>query len=366
MVELIANLWHRQAVRMTSPARQRSLRDHNVSLALQVVATAETPVSRAQIAAATGVTRATASALVDELLAGEFVREVAMPRSSQSGRPATGLTLATGTVAALGVEINVDYLAAMVVDLTGAVGSEEFVDVDNRDRPADQVLSDARGLARRALRKANGGVVGAAIAVPGLLQDDLLLAPNLGWEAVDVKQAMRLDVPVTLDNEANFAALSEVGPELRSFVHISGEVGIGAGVVIDGALFRGSRGWSGEIGHLTVVPDGPRCHCGARGCLEVYAGQDVLARSGPEAIARPLGIALAGMLNILDIGSVLLGGVFAEHSEALVLAIQTELDTRVLWSSLAPPQVLVARNGRRAACRGAAASVINDVLAFAS
>jgi predicted NBD/HSP70 family sugar kinase len=312
------------------------------------------------------VTRATASALVDELLAGEFVREVAMPRSSQSGRPATGLTLATGTVAALGVEINVDYLAAMVVDLTGAVGSEEFVDVDNRDRPADQVLSDARGLARRALRKANGGVVGAAIAVPGLLQDDLLLAPNLGWEAVDVKQAMRLDVPVTLDNEANFAALSEVGPELRSFVHISGEVGIGAGVVIDGALFRGSRGWSGEIGHLTVVPDGPRCHCGARGCLEVYAGQDVLARSGPEAIARPLGIALAGMLNILDIGSVLLGGVFAEHSEALVPAIQTELDTRVLWSSLAPPQVLVARNGRRAACRGAAASVINDVLAFAS
>jgi predicted NBD/HSP70 family sugar kinase len=202
--------------------------------------------------------------------------------------------------------------------------------------------------------------------VPGLLHDDLLLAPNLGWESVDVKRQLRLPVPTTLDNEANFAALSEVSPALRSFVHISGEVGIGAGIVIDGRLFRGSRGWSGEIGHLTVVPDGPRCHCGARGCLEVYAGQEALISSGPAAIAGPLGIALAGMLNILDIGTVLLGGVFAEHADQLVPAIRAELSTRVLWSSLQPPEVLIARNGRRAACVGAATSVINGVLALAS
>ena len=357
----------RQPVQQTSsPARQRSLRDRNLTLALQVVAAAEQPVSRAQIAVATGVTRATASALVEELLAQELVCEVPLPRTERSGRPATGIALRAGVLGGLGLEINVDYLAVTVVDLTGVVVHEQVVHGDLRGRPAPEVLREAGVLARRVARGCGLRVLGAAVAVPGLLDGDRLLAPNLGWRDVDVRRHLRLGVPMTLDNEANFAALAEVTLERRSFVHVSAEIGIGAGIVIDGRLFRGTRGWSGEIGHLTVDPTGPRCRCGARGCLEVLAGQEALAARGPMAVATALGTALAGVLNVLDIGTILLGGAYAEHASALLPGIRAELAERVLWADLQPPAVLVGQHGTGAAALGAATSVVRDALVLTS
>src|SRR4051794_3304530 len=127
--------WHGQGVQPSAPARQRSLRDHNLALALQVVAQADEPVSRAQIAVATGVTRATASALVEELLLADLVQEVALPRTARSGRPATGIALSR-TLGGLGLEVNVDHLTVMVVDLTGAVVHQQLVPGDLRGRPA--------------------------------------------------------------------------------------------------------------------------------------------------------------------------------------------------------------------------------------
>jgi predicted NBD/HSP70 family sugar kinase len=357
--------WHGQEVRPSSPARQRSLRDHNLALALQVVAQADEPVSRAQIAVATGVTRATASALVEELLLADLVQEVPLPRTARSGRPATGIAL-SGALGGLGLEINVDHLTVMVVDLTGAVVHEQVVAGDLRGRPATEVLREAGTLARRALKASGLRVTGAAVAVPGLLDGDRLLAPNLGWRDVDVRRHLRIGLPTTLDNEANFAALAEVTPERSSFLHVSAEIGIGAGIVIEGRLFRGTRGWSGEIGHIPVDPTGPRCRCGANGCLEVLAGQEALEARGPDAVASTLGTALAGVLNVLDISTVVLGGVYAEHAEALIPTITAELNDHVLWADLQPPEVLVGRYGTGGAALGAATSVVRDTLAFAA
>jgi predicted NBD/HSP70 family sugar kinase len=358
--------WHRQGVQpASSPARQRSLRDHNLALALQVVAQAAQPVSRAQIAVATGVTRATASALVEELLTAGLVQEVALPRTAKSGRPATGITL-SGALGGLGLEINVDHLTVTVVDLTGDVVHEQVVTGDLRGRPAPEVLREAGLLARRAVRTGGLRLTGAAVAVPGLLDGDRLLAPNLGWRNVDVRRHLRIGLPMTLDNEANFAALAEVTAQRQSFLHVSADIGIGAGIVIDGRLFRGARGWSGEIGHIPVDPTGPLCRCGARGCLEVFAGHEALATRGPAAVGTALGTALAGVLNVLDIGTVVLGGVYAEHAPGLVPGISAELRRRVLWADLKPPEVLVGRYGTGAAALGAATSVVRDTLAFAS
>jgi predicted NBD/HSP70 family sugar kinase len=373
------------------------------------VAEAHEPVSRAQIAATTGLTRATASALVEVLLAGDLVHEIVLPPTERSGRPAVGLALAPGGPGGLGLEINVDYVAATVVDLTGAVVVHEVRPGDQRLLTPAQALRKAAGVGAAALAAAQRRgvqVAGAAVAVPGLVRDGRLLrAPNLGWQDVDVHGLLTRDrrlaaVPLALDNEANYAALSEVSASARTFVHVSGEIGIGAGIVLDGELYRGSRGWSGEIGHVTVDASGPECHCGATGCLEVYAGLEAILRAaglagdglagndpGPvvggqgvalaeraargdraslaalDAAAGALGTVLAGVLNILDISTVVLGGSYAPLAPWLLPTVGHELARRVLWSAWEPPSVRTAAHGPEAAALGAARSVVSSVLA---
>jgi predicted NBD/HSP70 family sugar kinase len=161
-----------------------------------------------------------------------------------------------------------------------------------------------------------------------------------------------------------------------SFVYVSGEIGIGAGIVLGGELYRGVRGWSGEIGHMPVRPDGPLCRCGARGCLEQFAGQEAILRTAGvsalellDPVAGPalddagaaLGIALAGVINLLDVDTIVLGGSYAPLLGGLRGGIEAELRRRVLTFDLAPITLRAAALGADAAMRGAADSVIRAV-----
>jgi predicted NBD/HSP70 family sugar kinase len=363
--------------------RQSSVRAHNLALVLRQVATSPDPISRASTATATGLTRATVSALVDDLIAGGLLTELEPQPRSGAGRPAAGLALAPDGPAGLGLEINVDYLAACVVDLSGTVRHRLVEHADQRLSDARTALAAVARLARRAVALADDlPLAGAALAVPGLVAADgiVRVAPNLGWQDVNAAAVLRgeLDLPVTVDNEANLAALSElrVAGGTPSFVYVSGEIGIGAGIVLGGELYRGVRGWSGEIGHMPVHPDGPRCRCGARGCLEQYAGQEAILRtagvsalellgpaSGPalDDAGAALGIALAGVINLLDIDAIVLGGSYAPLLPWLRPGIEAELQRRVLTWDLAPIILRAAALGADAAMRGAADSVIRAV-----
>jgi predicted NBD/HSP70 family sugar kinase len=186
---------------------------------------------------------------------------------------------------------------------------------------------------------------------------------------------------VEAGNEANLAALAETAQagELRDFVHVSGEVGVGGGVVRDGRLYAGVRGFAGELGHVVVDPDGPPCSCGGSGCLEQFAGLDVLLRgagvatvdelveqagTGSAALTRAgqaLGIALAAAVNLLDVHDIVLGGVYARLAPWLVPPLQAELAHRVV--SPTPPSVQVSALGPYAAVQGAAGSVVARTLA---
>lgn len=388
----------------TRPARQRSLRDHNLSLALRLVAGAPGPMSRAQIAAASGLTRATASTLVDALLAGGMLREVTLAGPARRGRPATGLELAPGGPAGLGLEIGVDYVAIAVVDLTGRVLYRADIEEDQRLLSPTESLRRAASAGAKALDAVaiqGVRVFGTAVALPGLVHEGKLLrAPNLDWHDVDVRRTLMRNrrlaaLPLSLDNEANYAALGEVTATRQTFVHVSGEIGVGAGIVIDGELYRGSRGWAGEIGHTTVDRAGPPCRCGANGCLEAYAGQEAILKAARlqcstasvagqgqgrflaerasrgdakvlvalDEAARALGTVLAGVLNVLDISNVVLGGSYAPLAPWLLPGISRELTRRVLWSAWDAPCVLVAEQDAGAAVLGAARSVIASVLA---
>ncbi|GIG91824.1 ROK family protein [Plantactinospora endophytica] len=421
--------------------RQASLREHNLALVLRQIATADRPPSRADLATATGLTRATVSALVDDLITGRLLTEVAPAPRSGAGRPAVGLTLADHGPAGLGLEINVDYLAAVLVDLTGTVRHRAVRRVDLRPVPPAEALSLVGELISEAGAEADRQdltLAGTALAVPGLVTATGLvrLAPNLGWRDVDVPALLGAH-PILggrglgVDNEANLAALGELHaapPGSANFVYISGEVGIGAGIVLHGTLFRGARGWSGEIGHVPVHPEGRPCRCGGRGCLEQYAGQEAILaaagltdppsarapstgrparRHGPngplrvdgdraddgsaargipvpgaaiarlaEAAARDdpaacralvdaataLGVAVAGVINLLDVDTVVLGGVYAPLARWLAPTVRAEIGRRVLTAAWSPVTVRAALLGGDAAALGAAGSVVRTVL----
>jgi predicted NBD/HSP70 family sugar kinase len=393
-----------------SPARQDALREHNLTLVLQHIAAGE-PVSRARIAAATSLTKTTVSSLVDDLVSARLVTELGPEARGEIGRPGSALTLNRAGFVGIGLEINVDYIAVCVANLVGEVRSLRTRPRDNRGQSAAKVLERAVRMARTAVESAEAGqltVAGLAVAVPGPVETDrglLRLAPNLGWVDVPVAELVAdrfasRGLRVMADNEANLAALGELWfgghRDLADFVHVSGEIGVGGGIVVGGELFRGAGGFAGEIGHVTVQPGGPRCRCGARGCLEQVAGQEAIlraagltgavgtsigqpggsvaellarARAGDpgtlRAVAsagRALGLGLSATANIVDPGTVVLGGLYADLEPWLRRPLLEELRKRAITHRWSPVQVLASRLGPDAAVRGAAGAVVKRVL----
>ena len=393
-----------------SPARQDALRQHNLALVLQYIA-ADEPVSRARIAAGTSLTKTTVSSLVDDLVSARLVTELGPEARGQIGRPGSALVLNRAGFVGIGLEINVDYIAVCVADLVGEVRYLRTRPRDNRGQSPAKVLARALRMTRTAIASAEGAqltLAGLAVAVPGPVETDrglLRLAPNLGWVDVPVAEILadRLampGVPVVADNEANLAALGELWfgghGDLGDFIHVSGEIGVGGGIVVGGELFRGVRGFAGEIGHVVVEPDGPRCRCGARGCLEQVAGQEAIlraagltgtvgtslgrqggsvdellarARDGEpdtlraiESAGRALGIGLSATVNVVDPSTVVLGGLYAALEPWLSKPLLEELRERAIALGWSPVRLLASRLGPDAAVRGAAGAVVKRVL----
>ncbi|WP_033337490.1 ROK family transcriptional regulator [Catenuloplanes japonicus] len=362
-------------IRPSGPARQARLRTLNLELVLDRIVDAGRPISRTELIAATGLTRPTITRIVNRLIEGRLVTEVSRAPGPGAGRPMIGLTLSGSGPAGLGLDIRADALAACVVDLTGRVRHTAFL-----PRPADVLprLGAMAADAVAAVAREGLTVVAATLAVPGPVQDGVVRsAPALGWRDVDavtpVRAAMRgLDLPVTVENEARLGALGELyagDPAPSGFLYVSGGLGIGTGVVLDGALMGG---WRGELGHVTVERDGPPCPCGSRGCLLGFASlpDDVFARAeadDPAALAAlatagsALGVALSGALNLLDIRTVLLGGTFAVLSSWLTAGVRAEIGRRVPAAAWTPIAVRPSLLGPDAAAIGAALTAIDGI-----
>ncbi|WP_335991147.1 ROK family transcriptional regulator [Glycomyces sp. MUSA5-2] len=383
------------------PARQERLRELNLGLVFREVLAADAPLSRTELAAATGLTRPTITRIVEELIAGRLVTETGTNPDGRAGRPRVGLTLSRTGPAGLGLDIRSDGLAACVVDLAGRVRHLAFAPLTDTDAPA--VLERLGRMADEAVTAAAAEdltVVTATLAVPGPVDGGIVrTAPALGWR--DVPAADLLDAALSglglataVDSEANLAARGELhatGADRAHthFVYVSGGLDIGAGLVMDGRLMRGARGWGGELGHVTVDPEGKPCRCGSRGCLQTYAslpallgGEVVPAGASPESVilgradagrpetlaaldaaASALGVALANVCNLLGVDTVFLGGSFALMDSWLSAGVQAELSQRVLFADWAPVTVRPATIGPDAAAIGAALAVVDRVSA---
>jgi predicted NBD/HSP70 family sugar kinase len=385
------------------PADQTTVRHANLGIVLRHVAAAGTR-SRAQIAAATGLTRGTVSSLVSELIDRELLHETGETTSPRGiGRPGTALEL-SDVVVGVGLEVNVDYIAVSVEDLTGTVRYQRRINRDNRDSAPRLVLDRIGNAVREALAAAaDDGLrpVGVTVAVAGLVEEasgTVVLAPNMGWVDLPVAAELeeRLGLPVVVENEANLAALAEhwtgAAVGIDNFVCVFGEVGVGGGIVLGGRLFRGTHGFGGEFGHISVDPEGRVCACGSRGCVETLVGQESIARAagispvagrprsladelvrraedGAPAVLRALedtgrwvGIALASAFNLLDLRAVVLGGCFGPLAPWLADGVRETLEQRSLAARSGSFAVLPSAFGDGAAVRGAAALSLRRVL----
>ena len=398
---------------------QDDLRNHNLSVVIDTLLRTTEPLSRAELAKRTGLTKATMSLLVSMLVDDGVVREGEPSVQSSYGRPSTPLLIAGGRYCGIGLQVNTNGYGVIVLDLDGTVISERWVDADMSAPDADEVFAelDALAMEQEALLAERGyTVAGAGLALPGLVTGDmrLLMARNLGWEQLDLTRfdvMRRLDV--TAGNEANMAALAQipgyamrrdgdgiVGPS-ESFIYLSTDVGIGGAVVRNGHVEIGDHGFGGELGHTSVELRGPVCRCGRRGCLETYAGRRAMVESagiasgsaaarresvdelidrwcaGDVRVAAVVNKAIEAMvssiasaINVCDIETVVLGGVWSQFGSEIAVQMQSALQRQVLGYPEVRARVLMADVTSRPALVGAAAMglrhFVDDPMRFVS
>lgn len=385
------------------------MRRSNLALVLRHLRDAG-PRSRARIAVETGLNRGTVSSLTAELIDRGLVREGDVERGGSVGRPGQTVELDGRGIGGIGVEINVDYVTAIVLNLTNAVVFEHRVALDVQALPAEAVLDAVTELAIRALAECDRlGVVpvGMTLAVPALVDTDdgvVAFAPNLHWTKVAAVDGLRqrLDRPsfaIQVDNDANLAALGEFAMGSRAgtsdLVYLTGETGVGGGVMVDGRLLRGAAGFSGEIGHMPLNPGGDLCGCGRRGCWETMVGLAALLRMAAapgdpvcdpsldleqrlrmlsdradagdprtldalKLVGEALGLGASILVNVFNPKVLVLGGYFASLGAYLLDPMLAELHARVIAPDAC--EVALSTLGFTAAARGGAHVALEAVL----
>lgn len=307
-------------------------RRHNRALVLRTLFR-DGPLSRADLARATHLTRVTASDLVGELLDEGLVEELGTRSRKGVGKPATLVGIVADARLVLSLDLSDDeQFRGALVDLSGKV--VERAAVRRGERRGDAALGLLATLARDLAERAERPLLGIGAGSPGVVDPAgrVLEAPNLAWHETDVAgQLSRVvgssdgahePVRAHVTNDANAAALGELslgGPAGRSLLLVKIGYGVGAGLVVDGHLVMGEQFAAGEIGHVVVDPDGDPCACGRQGCLETaiaapllrrrLAGLDVdEAQAAKRAAGSTLGTALAPVISALNLREVALSG----------------------------------------------------------
>ncbi|MFJ9676639.1 ROK family protein [Streptomyces sp. NPDC101194] len=358
--------------RSKSGANLPTLRSHNAALLLDLLRVAGEPgISRLELAERTGLTPQAVSKITARLRADGLAAE-AGHRASTGGKPRTVLRLVPDAGYAVGLHLDRDELTVVLVDLAGAVAASRTAPLDF-GAPADEVLTTAAD-AVAAVRGAGAGtaerggdVLGVGVAVPGPLDHrGGVLHRVTGfpqWDGYPLRDALaaRTGLPVVVDKDTNAAALGlalhAAGTGDFAYLHLG--TGLGAGLVLGGALHRGVRTGAGEFGHQTVQLDGPVCGCGGRGCIEALCLAAV-ARGDVAEAARVLGTGAANLVGLLDIDRVVLGGrTVAADPEPYVRGVRAVIDERARRGGPdTPVPVTVARGGDRPVAEGAAQLVL--------
>ncbi len=392
-----------------SPADQATVRRSNLSLVLRHLRD-HGPRSRARIAQETGLNKATVSSLVAELTERRLVSAGDVDRAGSVGRPGLIVHLDGRAVCGIGVELNVDYAATLVLDLRGDVLFEHRIGLDVAALGAERTLDAVADLVTEAIEAArfrSAVPVGLTVAVPGLVRSVdgvATYAPNIGWHDVPVLDGLRDRIdppfPIRVENDANHSAIAEwaMGAEARTpdLVYLTGEVGVGGGVIASDQLLRGAGGLSGEVGHTSLGDPDAVCGCGRRGCWETVVGLTALLREAADPddpvhdpardledrlaevarradagdartlaalhkVGTALGNGAAVLINVFNPRVIVLGGYFAVLGRFLTEPMAAELRVRVFGPDLAGARIVLSTLGFTAAVRGGAHVALESV-----
>ena len=367
-------------------------KSHNRRVVIEAIRT-NGPLSRAAIARLTALTNQTVSNIVEELESSELLK-AGKPEKTARGQPITPYSINPNGAYSIGLELEREHAMGVLTDLSGAVRARTKREID-RLPPAQAIplLAEITEELLGGARFARSRLLGAGIAMPGRYASEGVtsLTPIAlpGWQHFEVAPELRrlIGLPVLVENDATAAAIGErlygVARGLGSFVYLFLGGGIGAGMFLDGHLYRGSRNNAGEIGHMIVVPNGRQCVCGKRGCLDRYVSLgsayehlgitdperhtaeelDALIEAGGDAIEAWLDAAAEPMRQTIDFlevafdpQTVVLGG---SMPPSLLKRLAARLEP--LYPPVDPeakrsiPRVMVASTGRDTAILGAAA-----------
>ncbi len=381
----------------------QGMRARNSALLLNLIWRAR-EISRADLARRTGLSPSTVSAIVGDLERSGLVQSNGAGLS-RGGRRPTLLGFCDDAFAIIGVELGASHVLVTLTNLRGQVQTARHgafavqTDPEGALGLVREFIDDCLRVERVSRRRLLG--IGMAVpspvhpSAPGRLSSMILPA----WSGYDVQAhlAGAYDVPVFVDNDANLGALSEnwwgAGRSGDDLTYIKIATGIGAGYVIRGEVYRGSGGTAGEIGHLAVDPSGPRCICGLNGCLTMLIGSEALRNRAKERVGRDLnrtptiadiikgalegdavsrsivedvghylGIAVAGLLNLMNPAVVVFGGEITSVGELLLDRLRDTVRARALSTSVAETRLVTSQLGDQAIAVGAATLVLQAAL----
>ena len=356
--------------------------------------------SRAEIARSTGLSPATVSTLVGQLVETGLVVDAPqrLSRRSQSGRPPALITLDPSAGVAIGIDFGKRHLAVAVSDLSHEILAERWRTM-HEDYDARAGMDGAVKLVDEALTRSGterDRVLGVGLGLPGPIHRSTGTVGSSailpGWTDVRIAEVMseRLALPVHVDNDANLGALAELhwgaGHGASTLVYLKMATGIGAGLVIGGRLFHGAGGTAGEIGHTTVDEAGPICRCGNRGCLEMVASAPALAEllratrgevTGERVVELALegdpgcrraiadagsyaGHAVANLCNLFNPERIVVGGSLGAAGEVLLGPLSEAVRRRVIPSAVEDVEIVPGVLGDRAELLGAVALVLKE------
>lgn len=342
---------------MKNTADNKLMRRMNSKIVIDLIRN-EAPVSRANLSAITGLNRSTVSSIIDDLIHDGWVQETAL-ESGKVGRPGILLEINPCGGFAIGLEIGVDFVLGVCVDFSVKKIWNKIIEIDPNEGQT-KILQIAFTLTSEAIefgKQKCAKPLGIGIAVPGLVDianGVLKIAPNLHWEDVPLRLlwTQEFNLPVQVENEANAAALGEfhygAASGIKNLIYIAAGYGLGSGIIVDGKLLRGNKGYAAEVGHMTIYPDGLPCNCGKRGCYETIISpravidrinkiikenggdsrylnkpenglgydavvdaanhHDQVALKALENVGRDLGLLVSNLVNIFNPKMVILGG----------------------------------------------------------
>lgn len=373
------------------------------------------PIPRIDLSQNTGISRATVTTVTAELLRDGLIEEI--PRDTESatgmkrGRPRVDLKIASGAHLVAGIKVSGHSISLMLVDFEGTQIAE--LEVPFLDGPTSSIglteqiahaLDDLTALVGKAVHDLSGIGVGLA-GVVDAANGTVYWSPSLKERNINlrVKLNLELGVPTFLDNDANLVAMAEktfgLGRDHSDFIVVTIESGVGMGLVINGQIYRGTRGCGAEFGHTKVQLEGALCRCGQRGCLEAYVADYALVREAAsigfldldqpienrvsrlltaakdgdptaktivDRAGRMFALGLANLVNVFDPQLIILAGEQMQFDHLYAKDVIEDMRKSIVQIDKPPPDVVIHKWDNLMWARGAAAYALDFVFDMAA